>query len=392
MPPKRRTTIPGAAGTTAKEYGRRPYVSSSSYRNMMAETTDKGVFDQRLEAHSELKKPYKSDDYQEMEYLYPPMPGFNIDSGSFGGGDDSYQSKVDLPWNKGGGTVPEIPSPYHIIFMCHGSPCYCPSKTKCATFYCDWPIKSTRQKAGTPCRVSVKGKKLCVTAPDNVSPSIEIEIIMEAKITADKKIGKKTIKGKRHNGTWWQIITECYDCCTEDPAFAWNDDGSDDTIDQNGSAAVAVTGNNGPFDWSVSGTGFTISYEKTDGRSNTIWADATACGSATVTVTGCDGSSASGSVRCTDDSQWTWESDDEVDPCYSTLSCTPPPPTCPSTYSGEYTCDVITENTKKTYTFHWYSCGSPGCSCVCNMGNPPCAEPVGTCKAYKSSNYTWECA
>uniref|UniRef100_A0A6M3IHF9 Putative structural protein n=1 Tax=viral metagenome TaxID=1070528 RepID=A0A6M3IHF9_9ZZZZ len=82
-------------------------------------------------------------------------------------------------------------------------------------------------------------------------------------------------------------------------SIAWNDAGSDDTIARSGSAAVAITGSNSPFTWSVSGTGYTLDYATTAGLTNTLRADAAACGTATVTVTGCDGNTATGYVRCT---------------------------------------------------------------------------------------------
>ena len=86
--------------------------------------------------------------------------------------------------------------------------------------------------------------------------------------------------------------------CIDDPAMAWDYGESAETIDREVSVAVAITGLNAPFTWEVSGTGFSLENAETDGIENTLHADATACGSATITVTGCDDQEAIGYVRC----------------------------------------------------------------------------------------------
>lgn len=92
--------------------------------------------------------------------------------------------------------------------------------------------------------------------------------------------------------------------CTEDPDLIYDTVNSAETIDRNGSAALVVIGNNGPFIWSVSGTGFTLENEgQPTGPTNTLYADGLACGAATITVTGCDGKEVKGFVRCTT-GQW----------------------------------------------------------------------------------------
>jgi hypothetical protein len=92
--------------------------------------------------------------------------------------------------------------------------------------------------------------------------------------------------------------------CTEDSDLIYDTVNSAETIDRNGSAALVVIGNNDPFTWSVSGTGFTLETEgEATGPTNTLYADGTACGTATITVTGCDGQAVTGYVRCTT-GQW----------------------------------------------------------------------------------------
>jgi len=70
------------------------------------------------------------------------------------------------------------------------------------------------------------------------------------------------------------------------------------------SELIYATANNTPLRWSVSGTGFSLEHEETEGFGNVLHADETACGSAEITITGCDDQSATGYVRCTT-GQWT---------------------------------------------------------------------------------------
>lgn len=62
---------------------------------------------------------------------------------------------------------------------------------------------------------------------------------------------------------------------------------------------IYVTANNTPLTWSVEGTGFSLEHAETDGCGNVLHADETACGSAKITVSGCDDQEATGYVRCT---------------------------------------------------------------------------------------------
>lgn len=65
------------------------------------------------------------------------------------------------------------------------------------------------------------------------------------------------------------------------------------------SLIIGVTANNTPLTWAVAGEGFSLEHGETDGGGNILHAGETACGSATITVTGCDGQQAIGYVRCT---------------------------------------------------------------------------------------------
>lgn len=104
-------------------------------------------------------------------------------------------------------------------------------------------------------------------------------------------------------------LADCIeDCGAAQPCdcagLVWDTENSAETVAPGNRCVVAVKdpgGRCGPFVWSVSGTGFSLENETSGGLANTLIADATACGSATITVTGCDGmSEVVGHVRSTD--------------------------------------------------------------------------------------------
>jgi RHS repeat-associated protein len=73
-----------------------------------------------------------------------------------------------------------------------------------------------------------------------------------------------------------------------------------DEIARNSSIPINVIGGCPPYTWSVSGNGFTLEKnEEPTGPTNTLYADNTACGTATVTVTGCNVPPVTGYIRCT---------------------------------------------------------------------------------------------
>jgi len=80
-------------------------------------------------------------------------------------------------------------------------------------------------------------------------------------------------------------------------------------IDRGNSLPVNVSANGTPLTWSVSGNGFTLEYEETEGTANVLYADATASGTATITITDCEGNIAIGYVRCTTGS-WVGKTND----------------------------------------------------------------------------------
>ena len=110
-----------------------------------------------------------------------------------------------------------------------------------------------------------------------------------------------TLPAHAENACGISIPTEAGNLSCDGSTITWDDAGSADIIDRNSSCAVAITdslGNGGPYTWSVSGTGLSLTNAVTTGLSNTLIADGAACGSATITVTGCAGTVVNGYVRC----------------------------------------------------------------------------------------------
>jgi hypothetical protein len=83
----------------------------------------------------------------------------------------------------------------------------------------------------------------------------------------------------------------------QDWELLW-DPANPEEIGENSSVNVSVIGGVSPYKWSVSGTGFWLSSDQTEGLSNTLNAYDTACGSAEIKVTDGFGDIVIGYVRC----------------------------------------------------------------------------------------------
>ena len=94
------------------------------------------------------------------------------------------------------------------------------------------------------------------------------------------------------------IETSC-DLCIDIVVMGYDEAASAGTVARNSSCTVAVQDGLGPYNWSVVGAGFTLTHAQTAGVSNTLNADGSACGTATITVTDQCGGLATGYVVCT---------------------------------------------------------------------------------------------
>ena len=114
---------------------------------------------------------------------------------------------------------------------------------------------------------------------------------------------------------------ECWDSPNGGPTFTGNhnypsgwfpefqyDPNNPDEIDRNSSVEIRVIGGFPPYTWEVSGNGFSLSLDETEGLSNALIANSTACGTATITVKDKYGAPVTGYVRCTTGQWSSWSS------------------------------------------------------------------------------------
>lgn len=80
--------------------------------------------------------------------------------------------------------------------------------------------------------------------------------------------------------------------------FEWDPENPQE-ISRNSNVEIKVIGGIPQYNWSVSGTGFGLAQSQSNDVSNTLTADSTACGTATITVTDGRGDKITGYVRCT---------------------------------------------------------------------------------------------
>jgi hypothetical protein len=145
--------------------------------------------------------------------------------------------------------------------------------------------------------------------------------------------------------------------CADFTAPAWDDVNSATSIDQSQSVSVFITGGRGPYTWSVSGTGFSMASAQTTGLSNTLVANASACGNAVITVTDACDLTCSGIVQCT---EGRWRTITEPFGTGGTCKCTGPPDEGTS-LNGTVYCPGW-----KTYEWKYWGYGCSGYTSICN--------------------------
>lgn len=280
-----------------KDYGRKPYLTT--YDEMMKRPTISAIQNElkerygQFEPKSEFEKPYLSDSYEEMQHYYPPpIP---------------HLSNPEMWFPEFSGPIPDTIEE-GIGWYITGCSLKCDTSIirKCEKEYCCTlnpafqPVESIDITG--PAELTRQGKKAKKTGD-------EICFIL----TADAKDGDKvtiTVKTKPRSGQKkggscsdsFSVNCDKCDCAVEN-AVAYSDAGSDDTIDRNGVAVITVTDGCPPYSWVVTGTGFGFTKAATAVKTNTLTADNTACGTATITVTDKCGDTCTGYVRCTT-GQW----------------------------------------------------------------------------------------
>lgn len=294
-----------APKTTEKEYGRRLYVSPLAYQSQIRKPTDKALDDLYKLPHSENKKPYREDSYEEMEYFLSPPFGFSWDWPEF-----------DLPFV--GFIDPWVP-PWFLVFTCQVETggCFCAGQKRCYALNCSHKVVSIEvNELLTPVpghfSISYNSGQICITATEEAETVVYFDVTM----VADPGDGSEVFG--THEGL---SVTSCSDedCgCISPPSFSYDDASSADVVYRTGSANVYVDGGQAPFTWSITGTGLTMANAETDTGENQVNASASACGPGAITVTDACDQVVYGFIRVVEGSTWgAWGDYDSVffQPC-----------------------------------------------------------------------------
>jgi len=192
-----------------REWNRKPYISKS-YFDMMKKVTNRAKWNQKLEKQSEFEKPYRDEDYAEMQHYHHSnfhLPG------------------ADYPGMPVGG-IPQD-NKYNVVFFCTPSPCYCVGQTKYVDMKCTQPIVGITTHFCDPCiSATLAGNRIYITVPSGCNVAdCRIEVHMEATYAItlvrlapfQKGYYSKTILlpdiVAGHHGL---ILGECDDCCNCD--------------------------------------------------------------------------------------------------------------------------------------------------------------------------------
>ena len=348
----------------SRDYNRKPYMygKDGDYLEMMKAPTAKAIENEGvMEPHSEFKKPYLYDDYQEMEHFYNPSHFPIPDMGG------------PLPTGRMQAICDAIR-----VFPCDFD------VFPYSTDDCTQTIKAVWKDFAWPCKYEDRGW-IINGAYDRSSLKMEVEdkpggtalsgggpelaVLLSSLPDDARDIEHSTVEFKFDESQiddegyavvdlYFEIKGRCKshaqikvlcETCPPDVAVSWNTDLSAETIapgDPTTTVDIFVKDGYGPYSWEVSGTGFTLGAATTSGVANTLIADSTACGPATITVTDkCEGS-ATGWVRCTT-GDWVW---------YRGVSCEDMI-TC-GTCGGSYTWSDTYYNGKWAIALRCWSSGS----------------------------------
>lgn len=284
----------------------------TDYYDMMRDPTDKWIWDRmkettgKVERHSEFKKPYLDEDYPEMEH-YHEMP-----SGS----------QFEFPRYPDDETFPDAFPDSDCICSIN---CLEPMNVECAdaddkVIKCwmlqgcfdwegeSWPQASWSVSGGPYTKIvyfkDASGHHEAAESDHDGGSGKRIEIYPDWDNLPNVEGGKRAkyivqfIDGKG-NVCVKTPSARCREiCCPAETTFEY-DTGNPATVAREADATITVLGGCGDFTWSVAGTGFSFNSATTTDRTNTLSADATACGTATITVTDACGTEITGYVRCT---------------------------------------------------------------------------------------------
>ena len=314
-----------------KEY-RKPYIlTQGGYQDMMRTTWDKSVWNSILEVdpmwaeflfvraelpdaataaeirhlryvkQSEFKKHYLNGlDYVDMEYLWTGfIPGFWPPGPSYSG-----PGRIDAPWDVPNDIIPPGEgAPSYYICDADSDGCYCPGGNSDVTVTANHPIVGIQF-------VFREGETIVGVQPSWGQNTVVITIRSPARRSGQMRL---RVWLQLPNGALCDSENNIYKCdvaeCCPCDDFEWDWDLSTETLSPGNSATVYVKGGEGPYHWEIESEDgkWTLDNVITEGPSNVVNALADACGSATMTVTPCDGAGdceAVGSIRNPGDGQW----------------------------------------------------------------------------------------
>ena len=273
------------------------------------------ALDAQVQKHSQLQKPYRVDDYQAMEYAFPmPLAFFRFEMPEIDWPSVQWSTVETVGFDEAGS--PWVPGPGErwLVLGCrvecviektsgmcrdHGG-----EDNDCASEYClkfahlRTPIKAARITKGSGTITTLTEDSVCFDIDaGSATSSVFGSELFEVEVTVEAPPGLGPAYERTCIGS---IYVSCCDCDADDYSFEWDSDNSATTIDQDDMVSVYVTGGCPPYKWEVTGTGFIMGTRETTGTYNTLIADASACGPASITVTDDCGNSVTGGVRSTE--------------------------------------------------------------------------------------------
>jgi hypothetical protein len=291
-----------------KDFGSPQY--GRDYFESVYRRTYKQALDTFAEKHSEMMKPYAYNDFPSMLHWYP----------------DPDPNPSDWDWNP-----PGQPGPTTTII--HRDPQTSPPRSSADTGDCNLPCGATitdcsktyrcdASKLGVDFQYAnilegtqyVRDIRFFSKGDSSIKDvrrrnfKTVMEIDWESNAPKGSKVKLELITlhydGVALSAELSCIVNFILNCCDTSTPVAYDRDNSADTVAPNNSASVAITGSGTPFTWAISGTGtWSLTNSETAGLTNTVNAGGDACGSATITITDCDGNTATGYIRSTG-GQW----------------------------------------------------------------------------------------
>ena len=278
--------------TTGKDYGHKLYMNTTAYPEAIGRPTDKQYDNRVKRPHSDDKKPYREEEYPEMEHYWTPYDPPNLvppgmpddprippnrpDNPSTGRDPDDEDGAEFtgclFSWNAGPSQLKVGETSWHSIDVGNDDPL--------VGLYVNFgPVKLLR--------TSAKGVMGCIngTYPTCFVRVIAIDFDPEQETEHgsmdDSYLAQVVgVTAKGFTCTWDLTVTYC----PPTVELEYDYENSAETIAREASVAVIITGGAPPFIWTVAEEGYTLRYSKTNGRSNVLTASADSCGTATIEV------------------------------------------------------------------------------------------------------------